>query len=80
MAAIPVTGLSPVTFLSEDVGTAGSQFQIPLSALKFDAKGAIDSTGWPPAKKLGANDTKLLPALLADLRKRGILSVPPSLP
>ena len=80
MAAPPVTGLSPVTFLSEDAATAGSQFQIPLSALKFDTKGAIDPADWPPvkSKKLGAKDAKLLPILLADLLKRGILSTPPS--
>ena len=79
MATAQVTGLSPVSFLSEDPATAGTQFQIPLSSLKIDAKGVIAATDWPPvkSKKLGAADGKLLPLLLADLLKRGILSVPP---
>ncbi|WP_157083196.1 hypothetical protein [Novosphingobium lentum] len=78
MAATPVIGLSPVTFLSEDANTVGSQFQIPLAVLKFDSKGVIDPSDWPPvkAKKLGTKDSKLLPLLLADLLKRGILSAP----
>ena len=76
MATTQVTGLSPVTFLSEEPATAGMQYQIPLSSLKLDAKGAVDTSDWPPpkSKKLGAADGKLLPILLADLLKRGVLS------
>lgn len=78
MANTQVTGLSPVTFLSEEPATAGKQYQIPLSSLKLDAKGVLDTSDWPPVKKkkLGAADGKLLPIMLADLLKRGILSPP----
>ncbi|MEA3051411.1 MAG: hypothetical protein QOG72_314 [Sphingomonadales bacterium] len=78
MGTTQVTGLSPVTFLSEEPATAGMQYQIPLSSLKFDSKGVLDTTDWPPAKnkKLAAADKKLLPILLADLLKRGILAPP----
>jgi hypothetical protein len=78
MATTQVTGLSPVTFLSEDPATAGTQYQIPLSSLKFDAKGVLDTSDWPPvkSKKLPKADGTLLPILLADLLKRGILSSP----
>jgi hypothetical protein len=75
MANVAVIGLSPVTFTSED---SGQQIQIPLSALTFDtAKGTIDASAWQPPtknKKLGAKDTVLVPLLLADLLKRGVLS------
>jgi hypothetical protein len=76
---IPVIGLSPVTFASEDSATLGQEFQIPLSALTFDAaKGIVDPSAWPPikSKKLGAKDSALVPLLLADLLKRGVLSAP----
>lgn len=78
MATTQVIGLSPVTFISEDKTSAGTQFQIPLSSLKFDSKGAIDPSDWPPvkSKKLAAADAKLLPLLLADLLQRGVLSAP----
>jgi hypothetical protein len=78
---IAVIGLSPITYASEDTATLGQQFQIPLSALTFDAsKGAIDASGWVPAKgkKLGTKDAVLVPLLLADLLKRGVLSAPSS--
>jgi hypothetical protein len=73
--ATPVIGLSPVTFASEDTG---QEYQIPLSALTIDSKGAIDASAWPPIKKstLGTKDKKLVPLLLADLLKRGVLSAP----
>jgi hypothetical protein len=74
---LPVIGLSPVTFISEEPATAGLQYQIPLSALKFDVtKGIVDPSEWPPVKKskLGTAVGKLLPILLADLLKRGLLS------
>lgn len=71
---IPVIGLSPVTFASEDTG---QEYQIPLSALTYDdTKAAIDASAWPPikTKKIGTKDAKLVPLLLADLLKRGVLS------
>jgi hypothetical protein len=79
MAAAKVTGLSPVTFISEDPKTAGTHYQIPLSCLKIDENGAIDPSGWPTfkSKTFSAADAKLLQQLLDDLLKRGTLSAAP---
>jgi hypothetical protein len=76
MATPKVIGLSPITFASEDPATLGQEYQIPLSALKFDANGALDASDWPPIKdnKLKPKDVTLVPLLLADLLKRGVLS------
>ena len=76
-AKTQVIGLAPVTFVSEDGATAGQQFHIPLSALKIDSKGAIDTSDWVPekGKKLSAADSKLLKLLLADMLRRGVLTV-----
>jgi hypothetical protein len=71
-----VLGLAPISFVSEDKTTVGVQYQIPLASLKYDeTKGLVDPADWPPvkSKKLAAADGKLLPLLLADLLKRGIL-------
>ena len=80
MALVNITGLSPVTFISEDSSTAGTEYQIPLASLQLDTTtGKIDLSKWPPPKnknmKLGAADTALLKVLLPDLLKRGVLSV-----
>lgn len=78
--AAQIVGLAPVTFVSEDGATAGTQYQLPLPTLKYDTlKGKIDPTSWVPAKgkKLSANDAKLLDIVLANLLTRGTLSVLP---
>lgn len=76
-----IRSTSPVVFVSEHPATAGTQYHIPLSVLRYDAaKGVIDVSEWAPikTKKLGAADRKLLPILLADLLRRGVLSVAPA--
>jgi hypothetical protein len=72
-----VIGLAPVTFVSEDGATAGQQYHVPLSALKVDAKGQIDASDWVPekGKKLSAGDAKLLKSILADMLRRGLLTL-----
>ena len=74
-----VIGASPVTFISED--HAGTQVQIPLSALTI-SHGAVSVSGtWHPAlpgQTLGAKDTTLVTNLLKQLLARGVISAPPS--
>jgi hypothetical protein len=79
MATTQVIGASPFTFVSEDPTTAGIQYSIPLASLKFDDKGAIDASGWPPikSKKLGAVDVTMLPILFKNAVALGLLSTPP---
>lgn len=67
-----VIGSSPVTFISEDT-SPGVQFQAPLSALTI-TNGAVNSSNWKPKTALGANDAKILAALLQDLLARGVIS------
>jgi hypothetical protein len=78
MAAQHVVGASPVTFVSEDPTTAGKQFSIPLASLKFDDKGAIDPSDWPPIKsnKLGQVDSDMLKTLFKNMVALGLLSTP----
>lgn len=77
MATSKVIGLTPVTFASEDPATLGQQYEIPVSALKVTPQGGLDAGDWPPIKtnKLKPADVTLVPLLLADLLKRGVLSV-----
>jgi hypothetical protein len=77
MAGTPVTGASPVTFISEDT-QAGKQYQIPLSLLSFDATGAIDASAWTPHGSLSAKDVALLKSLFASLVAQRFLTKPPS--
>ena len=77
MAAQPVTGASPVTFISEDTLTlnAGTQYQIPLPLIRYDAAGspAADLSLWPQFTKLAAKDRALAQALIATLVNQGVL-------
>ena len=77
MATPKVIGLSPITFASEDPATLGLEYQIPLSALKVTAQGGLDPGDWPPLKnnKLKPKDVPLVPLLLADLLRQGVVSV-----
>ena len=76
-----VIGASPVSFISED--EVGVVVQIPLSVLTI-AHGAVTIAGsWKPPLpgqvfKVGGNDVKLVPALLASLLAQGLISPPPT--
>ena len=72
MAAVPVTGAAPVTFISEDT-QPGKQFQIPLAVLKI-SNGTVDASGWSPPAALKTNDKAILKSLLADLLARGVIA------
>ena len=70
MAAKPVTGSSPVTFVSEAAASAGLQRQIPLSLITYDDTAAtpVAIANWSPG-----DDLTLAQSIVADLIKRGIL-------
>jgi hypothetical protein len=76
MVAARVSGVSALTFVSEDAGT---QHRIPLSALPIDSTGIIDLDAWPPGQddKFPPADRDLIKLLVADLLKRGIVSAAP---
>ena len=79
MAAQPVTGASPVTFISEDTLTlnAGKQYQIPMPLILYDPAAPIpaDLSLWPQFSKLAASDQTLAQSLIATLVNLGVLSV-----
>jgi hypothetical protein len=78
MAAQPVTGASPVTFISEDTLTlnAGTQYQIPLPLILYDpaASPPADLSLWPQFSKLAKRDQGLAQSLIATLVNQGVLS------
>jgi len=78
MAAQPVTGASPVTFISEDTFTlnAGKQYQIPLPLILYDPAAAAPANLllWPQFSKLAATDQTLAQNLIVTLVNRGVLS------
>jgi len=77
MAAQPVTGASPVTFISEDTLTlnAGKQYQIPLPLIRYDpaASSPADLSLWPAFNNLAAADQVLARTLIATLVNQGVL-------
>jgi hypothetical protein len=78
MAAQPVTGASPVTFVSEDTLTlnAGKQYQIPLPLIRYDPAGSppTDLSLWPQFANLAATDKTLAQTLIATLVNQGVLT------
>lgn len=71
MAAKPVTGSSPVTFISEAAASAGLQRQIPLSLITYD------DTASPPvtiANWAAGDDLTLAQSIVANLVQLGILN------
>jgi hypothetical protein len=78
MAAQPVTGASPVTFISEDTLTlnAGKQYQIPLPLIRYDpaASPPADLSLWPQLAKLAVTDRALAQTLIASLVNQGVLT------
>ena len=77
MTTTPVIGASPVTFISEAT-QPGLQYQVPLSALSFDANNSIDASAdtWSAAN--AASDATLLKDILHDLINRGVIWPQPS--
>ena len=77
MAAQPVTGASPVTFISEDTLTlnAGKQYQIPLPLIRYDpvSSSPADLSLWPAFNNLAAADQVLARTLIATLVNQGVL-------
>jgi hypothetical protein len=79
MAAQPVTGASPVTFISEDTLTlnAGKQYQIPLPLILYDAAASppADLSLWPQSATIATSDLALAQTLITTLVSQGVLSV-----
>jgi hypothetical protein len=79
MVAQPVTGASPVTFISEDTLTlnAGKQYQIPLPLILYDpaASPPANLSLWPQFAKLAAADQALAQTLIATLVNQGVLAI-----
>ncbi|HEY1448262.1 MAG TPA: hypothetical protein VGG68_08900 [Caulobacteraceae bacterium] len=78
MAVQTVSGASPVTFISEDTtkGNNGTQFQIPLSLITYDATATppvILDTVWTAFLVTG--DQNLAVAYIQNLINDGALSL-----
>jgi hypothetical protein len=74
-----VIGASPVTFISEDTATNhGTQYQVPLSQLTYDADPTKFAGSWSGYGNLAATDQTLLQNLLKSLYAQGLLKQPPS--
>jgi hypothetical protein len=71
MGSPTVTGLSPLTFVSED---KGDQVQIPLSSLTIGSNNAINADAWLSTMSR-PGDKALLDVLIPDLQKRGVITV-----
>jgi hypothetical protein len=82
MAAQPVTGASPVTFISEDTlqMNVGTQYQIPLPLILYDptAPTPVDLSLWPHFSQLAKSDQALAQTLVATLVNQGVLRPNPA--
>ena len=77
MTALPVTGASPVTFVSEDISAdqAGTQYQIPLSLITYDSSQTqpVTVAEWPSG--ITGTDQTLAETIIASLVSLGVLTV-----
>jgi hypothetical protein len=79
MPDLPAVSSAPVAFGSLD----GKYFQIPISAIYFDANGAAKADRWPLYNKVDSNNfpyKKIIDPLLAELVFQGALIAGPEPP
>lgn len=75
-----ISGASPVTFIGEDTtkGTAGTQYQIPLSQITYDTTQTppvVIGTGWTNAFPAGSSEPALAAAYIQNLINNGALTL-----
>jgi hypothetical protein len=78
MPELPAVSSNPVAF-----GLDGKYFQIPISAIYFDAHGVPQADRWPLYSNIGLNSLaykKVIDPLLADLVSQGTLIAGPEPP